>query len=39
MKKIMNIPFSPPDISELEIKYVEDALRSEWGMKDNRDNC
>ncbi len=26
----MNIPFSPPDISEAEIKYVCDALRSGW---------
>ena len=26
----MNIPFSPPDISELEIQYVCDALRSGW---------
>lgn len=26
----MNIPFSPPDISETEIKYVCDALRSGW---------
>ena len=26
----MNIPFSPPDISELEIAYVTDALRSGW---------
>ena len=25
-----NIPFSPPDISELEIKEVEDTLRSGW---------
>lgn len=24
------IPFSPPDISELEIQYVADALRSGW---------
>lgn len=24
------VPFSPPDISELEIGYVEDALRSGW---------
>ena len=29
MKKI-EIPFSPPDISELEIKYVTDAMRSGW---------
>ncbi len=26
----MNVPFSPPDISELEIQYVTDALRSGW---------
>lgn len=26
----MNIPFSPPDISELEIQYVTDAMRSGW---------
>jgi len=26
----MNIPFSPPDISELEINEVTDALRSGW---------
>lgn len=26
----MRIPFSPPDISDLEIKYVTDALRSGW---------
>ena len=25
-----NIPFSPPDISEKEIQYVTDALRSGW---------
>lgn len=30
MKKLMNIPFSPPDISELEIQYVTDAMRSGW---------
>ena len=30
MKKEMNIPFSPPDISELEIQYVADAMRSGW---------
>lgn len=29
MKKF-NIPFSPPDISDLEVKYVIDALRSGW---------
>lgn len=27
---IMNIPFSPPDITELEINEVADALRSGW---------
>lgn len=27
---IMNIPFSPPDISELEIQYVTEAMRSGW---------
>lgn len=26
----MNIPFSPPDISEKEIKYVTEALQSGW---------
>ena len=26
----MNIPFSPPDISEMEIRLVGDALRSGW---------
>ena len=26
----MQIPFSPPDISELEIKQVTEALRSGW---------
>ena len=26
----MNIKFSPPDITELEIKEVSDALRSGW---------
>ncbi len=26
----MNVPFSPPDISELEIEYVAQALRSGW---------
>ena len=25
-----NIPFSPPDISEKEIQYVTEALRSGW---------
>lgn len=28
--KKLNIPFSPPDISELEIQEVVDALRSGW---------
>lgn len=26
----MNIPFSPPDISEMEVNEVCDALRSGW---------
>ena len=26
----MNIPFSPPDITELEIEEVASALRSGW---------
>ena len=26
----MNIPFSPPDISEAEINEVAEALRSGW---------
>ena len=26
----INIPFSPPDISELEIAEVAEALRSGW---------
>lgn len=26
----MNIPFSPPDVGELEIKYVAEALKSGW---------
>ncbi len=26
----MQIPFSPPDISELEIEQVTEALRSGW---------
>lgn len=30
MDKRMNIPFSPPDISEAEIELVADALRSGW---------
>ena len=30
MKKVMNIPFSPPDITEAEIKEVGEALRSGW---------
>jgi len=29
-KPKMNIPFSPPDISELEIQEVSEALRSGW---------
>ena len=27
---MMNIPFSPPDISDLEIKYVTEVLKSGW---------
>ena len=30
MKQKMNIPFSPPDMSELEVQEVADALRSGW---------
>lgn len=30
MRQKMNIPFSPPDMSELEIQEVADALRSGW---------
>ena len=30
MKKNMNIPFSPPDISQLEIDEVVDTLQSGW---------
>ncbi len=30
MKTVRNIPFSPPDIGELEIAEVCDALRSGW---------
>ncbi len=30
MKEIMKVPFSPPDISELEIAEVAEALRSGW---------
>ena len=30
MTKVMNIPFSPPDISELEIEEVCKALKSGW---------
>ena len=29
MKK-MNIPFSPPDMSELEIQEVADTIKSGW---------
>ena len=29
-QKLRNIPFSPPDMSEAEIKEVADALRSGW---------
>ena len=28
--KIKNIPFSPPDITDLEIESVVDALKSGW---------
>ena len=38
MTKKMNIPFSPPDISDAEVEEVAKALKSGWGMKDNRDN-
>jgi len=34
----MNIQFSPPDITDLEIAEITAALKSGWGMKDNRDN-
>ncbi len=30
MKTMMNIPFSPPDMSELEVNEVAEALRSGW---------
>lgn len=30
MEKRMNIPFSPPDITEREVQAVADALRSGW---------
>ena len=30
MKEHMDIPFSPPDITETEIEEVADALRSGW---------
>ena len=26
----MKVPFSPPDISQLEIDYVTDVLKSGW---------
>ena len=29
-KRVMKIPFSPPDITEAEINEVVDALRSGW---------
>ena len=32
----MNIPFSPPDISESEISEVVDTLRSGWITTDPR---
>mgnify|MGYP003445381740 FL=1 len=28
--KFRNIPFSPPDMSELEVKEVRDAILSGW---------
>ncbi len=28
--KLMNVPFSPPDMSEMEIKEVSEAIRSGW---------
>ena len=31
---MMNIPFSPPDITEEEINEVVDTLRSGWITKD-----
>ena len=30
MTKKLNIPFSPPDISDLEVEEVSKALRSGW---------
>ena len=30
MEKIINIPFSPPDISDEEINEVIDTLKSGW---------
>lgn len=33
MTKKMNIPFSPPDISEKEIEAVSEALRSGAGLQ------
>jgi dTDP-4-amino-4,6-dideoxygalactose transaminase len=30
MTKRMNVPFSPPDISDLEVEEVCKALRSGW---------
>ena len=30
MTKKMNIPFSPPDISDLEVEEVSKALKSGW---------
>lgn len=30
MMKKMNIPFSPPDMSELEIQEVADTIKSGW---------
>ena len=30
MTDIRNIPFSPPDVTEREIEFVAEALRSGW---------
>jgi hypothetical protein len=38
----VKIPFSPPDITELELRYVEEAMRSGWittGPRSSRQNC
>ena len=39
MENIMQIPFSPPDISEAEVKEVAEALRSGWNHRDKRIYC